>query len=224
MTHSARTPRLPGTLLLKAARIFFDEATLSSVVYPAIADLQQEVRDAGPSRTRRYLARWRGYRAFAVLVVIAPFAFARSPVSGHLVTGLPEWIGGATLVLLVTVLFASTWPFFGWFMTGAVIGGVFLAVAMRWWHNRHPSLIAQRDPVTASRIPEINLSSIPVAGNVGGLIFAAGSVVIVILGLPELRWFFLAAVGSGVLVAAGLFAWRRAHPTGVLPGNSLVAR
>jgi hypothetical protein len=56
--------RLPGTLLLAIARLLFDDSVLSRVVYPTIADLQEEVREAGTDPRRRLLARWRGYRAF----------------------------------------------------------------------------------------------------------------------------------------------------------------
>ena len=209
-----------GHLFLKIARVIFVEPTLSSVVLPAIADFQQELRDAGADRGRRFATRCRACWAFAKLVVIL---FATSPAGGRASGHLPESAGGGTLVLLVTVLFASTWPFFGWFMAYAVLGGILLAMTMRWWHNRHPSELAVADPQTGTR-PEINFSRVPVAGNVGGLIFAVGSMVIVIVGLPEIRWFLLAALVSGVCAAAGLFAWRRAHPAGVQPRNSIVIR
>jgi hypothetical protein len=212
---------VPGTLLLKIARLIFDEPTLSAVVIPAVADFQQELHDAGADRAKRLAARWRGYWAFSKVILVL---CASTPAGSDAATGLRQRAGGGTLILLVTILFASSWPFFRWFTAFAVTGGVLLAVAMRWWHDRHPSVLAGTDPVTGARRPEINLSAIPVGGNVGGLIFAVGSIVIVILGLPELRWFSLAAVVTGLLVAGGLFAWRRAHPSGVLPRNSIVLR
>ncbi len=221
MTSSTPDHRMPGTLLLHVARLIFDEPTLSSVICPAIADFQQELHDAAANRARRFTARRRACWAFSKLVVML---FASSPIGSRDAIGAPPRAGGGALFLLVTVLVAGTWPFFGWFSAFAVIGGVLLAITMRWWHNRHPSVLGEADPVKGMRRPEINLSSIPVAGNVGGLIFAVGSIVIVILGLPELRWFSLAAVLSGVLVAGALFAWRRAHPSGMLPENSIVLR
>jgi hypothetical protein len=75
--------RLPGMLLLRIARLLFDESVRSRVVHPTIADLQAEVREAGTSRRRRLLARWRGYRAFWALVVVAPIAFWSWPVTPH---------------------------------------------------------------------------------------------------------------------------------------------
>ena len=62
-----------------------------------------------------------------------------------------------------------------------------------------------------SRLPEINMSAIRVGGNLGGLIFAAGAVVILLVGIPGLRWF----IGLSLLLACGLAAavivWRRSH-------------
>jgi hypothetical protein len=63
--------RPAGTLLVKIARLLFDESVLTRVVYPTISDLQEEVREAGTDPRWRLLARWRGYRAFWG-VVVAP--------------------------------------------------------------------------------------------------------------------------------------------------------
>jgi hypothetical protein len=59
--------------------------------------------------------------------------------------------------------------------------------------------------------PGINFSNMPVGGDLGGLIFAVGSVVAVVIGLPYLGWFFAAALGGGLAVAAVLLAWHRRH-------------
>ena len=59
--------------------------------------------------------------------------------------------------------------------------------------------------------PGINFSNMPVGGDLGGLIFAVGSIVAVILGLPYLGWFFGGAVLGGVLVGAALWWWHRQH-------------
>lgn len=62
-----------------------------------------------------------------------------------------------------------------------------------------------------SRLPDINMSSIRVGGDLGGLIFAAGAVAILLVGVPGLRWF----VGLSLLLAGALAAvvivWRRTH-------------
>lgn len=118
-------------------------------------------------------------------------------------------LNGSALLTLVASLLIATWPFFGTFTTAAVAAGLALAVAMDSWNRRHPS--TQPAPPSAERLPaEINLASIPVRGDGGGLIFAVGSVAI-LLGLPALRWFLLASVACAVLVACALIAWRHAR-------------
>lgn len=60
-------------------------------------------------------------------------------------------------------------------------------------------------------LPEINMSSIRVGGDLGGLIFAAGAVAILLIGVPGLRWFIgLSLLLAGVLATA-VIAWRRVH-------------
>jgi hypothetical protein len=57
---------------------------------------------------------------------------------------------------------------------------------------------------------EINLASIPVRGDAGGLFFAIGSVVI-LLALPQLRWFLIASVVCAVAAGYGLIVWRHSR-------------
>ena len=91
MTESSNRPRVPGTTLLKIARLLFDESLLSAAVQPTISDLQREVADAGSSRLKRLRAQRRGYCAFWTLTLVASFAsFAScapgaSPARAHLV-------------------------------------------------------------------------------------------------------------------------------------------
>ncbi len=106
----------------------------------------------------------------------------------------------------------------------AVAAGGCLAFAMRTWYNQHPGAPDRLDAPARTRTPEINLSSIPVAGDVAGLIFAVGSVSIVMLGLPQLRWFFLAAVAGGLLIAGVLAVWHTGHPASSTPRNSIASR
>ena len=222
MKRSAPHHRLPGTWLLNVARLIFDERTLTSIIEPAVADLQEELRAAGESRVRQLAARWRGYRALCVLIAVVPFV-ASSWTSGGAAAGLTR-MGAGALTLVATALVLATSPILGWFISGTMAGGVLLACAMRWWHNRHPSLLAKAELPADSRPAEINLASIRVSGNVGGLIFTAGSIVIVLVGFQELRWFFLAAVLIGFAVAGGIVAWRRSHPGEMRPQNSIAAR
>src|SRR4029450_545536 len=58
-----------------------------------------------------------------------------------------------------------------------------------------------------------------VAGNVGGLIFVVGTVLIVAVGLPSVLLFLVAATVAGCFVAWGLVAWHKSHPKRGLPGN-----
>lgn len=209
MTPRARSPRVPGRVLLRVAPYIFDASVVSAVVMPTIADLQQEVRAAGGRRVRRWRARWRGYRAFWWLVVTAPFAFRSWPCGAELVSTRSAIVDGA-FTLMVVVLMVSVWRFTGWWTVGALVGGGLAAIAIRWWHDQHPSELAMPLRGT-SGAPDINISRIPVAGDAGGLIYVVGSVVIGVLGLPMLRWFFVAAFLGGFLGAVLLRAWRQVH-------------
>ena len=77
MTRANRS-RVPGTTLLKIARLLFSKRLLSEVVQPTISDLQHEVAQAGPGRGGRFRAQWRGYFAFWKLTLVAPFASGAS--------------------------------------------------------------------------------------------------------------------------------------------------
>ena len=59
--------------------------------------------------------------------------------------------------------------------------------------------------------PGINFSRLEVGGDLGGCLFAAGSVFVLVAGLPLVRWFFLGAVAAAVPAACLLAAWRRRH-------------
>ena len=52
--------------------------------------------------------------------------------------------------------------------------------------------------------PQINMSKLPVAGNIGGAIFAIGCMLIVLIGIPAIRSLFPVAVAVGCAVAIGL--------------------
>ena len=131
--------------------------------------------------------------------------------------------GGADplLSLLTVALFAAIWSMFGWFVLATVAGGVIMAVVLRRWNTRHPSQFAP-----AARTPgaEINLSSIPVAGDIGGLLFVIGAIITVLLGLPDIRWFVLASVVVGAVLAGGLFLWRSSRTSDLVPANSILRR
>ncbi len=66
--------------------------------------------------------------------------------------------------------------------------------------------------------PEINFSAIHVGGDVGGLIFVVGSVVIVLTGVPDTSCFLLGAAIGGLSVARAL-VWLHARRRPDAPGH-----
>ena len=137
----------------------------------------------------------------------------------------PNARGGAAdplLTLLAVALFAAIWSMFGWFVLAAVAGGLIMAIVLRRWNTRHPSAFAPS--ARGNPNAEINLSSIPVAGDIAGLLFVIGAIITVLLGLPDIRWFVLASVVVGAVLAGGLFAWRSSRSTALTPANSILRR
>jgi hypothetical protein len=124
--------------------------------------------------------------------------------------------------LIVAVTTLALWPMLAWFGAAAVLAGLATAVVIRLWNDRHPTLVSA--PETSHRVVEINLAATPVDGNVGGFFFAAGTVVIVLVGLPGLTPLLLASLLGGVGLGAALFAWRQVHPTALAFPNSLRLR
>ena len=61
------------------------------------------------------------------------------------------------------------------------------------------------------RLPEINMSAIGVGGNLGGLIFAAGAVAILLIGVPGLRGFVTVSLALAAVLAVAMIGWRRTH-------------
>jgi len=275
MTGSTPPHRLPGERLLKLARLIFEEPALSTVVSPALADFQQEVREADANPLKQLTARIRGYAAFSRLVLSAPFITPSSPLGSPLTSLVLGKYGGNLLLVLALALFAAIqpifgwfavaviasgsllaialrvwntrhpdartavdplvslsaavllatlWSMFGWFVVGTIAGGALMAIALRRWNTRHPSALASADPMASRPAAEINLSSIPVAGDIGGLLFVIGAIVTVLLGLPDVRWFVLGSVVVGAVLASGLFAWRSTHPSELTAANSILRR
>ena len=122
------------------------------------------------------------------------------------------------LLLVAFVLVAAVWPTFKLFVAGVALAGVVSAFLLRRWYAGHPSTRPDLSP--SRRRPEINFSSTPVGGDAGGLFFAIGSVVLVIIGVPGMAWYFVSAVVCGALFAAWLYARRAAHPPGI--GKSIL--
>lgn len=220
--HANRRP--PGRLLLALARLILDDAAFSAIACPAIADLQHEVQEAGDDPLGRARARLRGSLGFWRIIAVSPFLLPAAPGRQPFASLPVGRSGGVALAMLMAALFAALWPVFGWFVAGAAAGGSCLAVLLRWWHSRYPSALAPDHPLASLPDARINLSSIPVAGDIGGLIFVVGSVTIVLLGLPGVGWFVLgSAIGAG-LVATAIARWRARHASRFDAGRPLGLR
>jgi hypothetical protein len=223
MTGSTSSPRVPGTTLLKIARLLFNEQLLSAVVQPTIADLQREIADAGPDGLERLRAQWRGYFAFWRLTLVAPFASWASPAADAGAVAFPDAIARLAVGSIVVALLAVVGPGLGAWVAVVTAVGTLFAILIHAWYDRHPSDI----PTPAEpegRSPQINFSSTEVAGNSGGLIFVVGSVFIVAVGLPSVISFLFAATVAGCFLAWALVAWHRSHPTCGLPENRIALR
>jgi hypothetical protein len=216
-------PRVPGTTLLKIARLLLSDYLLSTVVQPTISDLQRETANAGPNRHKRLRAQWRGYCAFWTVMLVAPFVPWSSAITNVGAVAFPDAIARLAVGSIVVTLLAIVGPVLGaWVAVIAALGTLF-AILIHVWHDRHPSDIPI--PTEAQRrSPQINFSSTEVAGNVGGLIFVVGSVFIVAIGLPSVIWFMFAATGAGCFLAWALVTWHTSHPKRGLPENLIVLR
>ena len=125
--------------------------------------------------------------------------------------------GGAVLLLLVVLLFACLWTLFDMASIAIPVMGVCAGVALRVWHDRHPTTEYTR--ATRFVLPQINISAIPVGDDVGGVLFACGALVIMIVGVPAMQWFAGASMLCALLWAAALIRYRRsalANDSGVV--------
>jgi hypothetical protein len=211
MSTSVEHAGSTGTAFLRLARWAYSEETVQRVFYPAVADLQSELSEAGTSRLRKLVTRCRWAAALLLLLVVVGLTIpgAATDLTG---AAVPRRSSGWPLVLLAATLYGGTWQFFGWFVAAAVPAGCALAVAVHSWHNHNPIVMASSARGTGSRDPEINRSAIHVAGDIAGLMFAVGSVVIVLVGLPTLWWFVAAvAIGSMMVAAARVLSQRTGH-------------
>lgn len=65
---------------------------------------------------------------------------------------------------------------------------------------------------TDEKPPEIRIDRIPVGGGVAGLIFAVGSCLIFLIGIPAMRWFLLGSVAVGAVFGGLLWRWHKKRP------------
>jgi hypothetical protein len=219
MNRSTRRSSAPGTGVLFLARRLFAEQIVSAVFVPAVADFQGELRDASARRLTHFVARCRWYWALTVLLVVTPFSVSIPSIDGR--GSLTRAAGsGWMFVVLYGCLLAGAWWCVQEFTVAAIVAGLALACAMRAWNDRHPAVSA----IHADTIPfvQINLSTIPVPADAAGLMFAAGTILIVVIGLPGLSWFFVAAALGSLLVAWQRYT--RHSPTLPLVANSISVR
>ena len=140
------------------------------------------------------------------------------PAERPLVSAPMDVNGARFLMLLVALLVAAGWLFFKAFIVATAIAGTVAAVLIRRWHTRHPSALPY---APRTRVPEINLSRIPVGGDAAGLMFAVGGVVVVIVGVAGMTWYFVSALVCATVLAWALFAYRAAHARRALDGRPL---
>ena len=223
MTGLTPERNLPGTRLLRIARLIFDDAVLNTAVRPTIADLQREFRDAGADRHQRRAAMWRGYHAFWMLALVSPFAFWGAPVPGRAPIAFPDLAARIAVTIIVVTIATLNDSALGIWAATVAVGGTCFAVAIHRWYGRHPLSVAM-PAALLSRRPEINMSAIPVGADMGGLLFVVGSMFAVLAGLPMVRWFLVVAMVLGALVAWALLAWHASHPLRLRPENQLLLR
>jgi hypothetical protein len=223
MTRANRS-RVPGTTLLKIAQLLFSERLLSAVVQPTISDLQREVAEAGPRRMSRLRAQCRGYCAFWKLTLVAPFASGVSRVGDSGAVAFPDAVARLAVGSIVLALLVTAGPLVDAWVCALCAAAALLAIVIHRWYRQHPSELPAPPEPPQKGPPQINFSSTDVAGNIGGLIFAVGSVFIVAVGLPSVIWFLFAALGAGCFVAWGLAMWRTSHPHSGRPAKGIVLR
>ena len=223
MTRANRS-RVPGRTLLKIAQLLFSERLVSAVIQPTISDLQCEVAKAGPRRISRLRAQCRGYCAFWKLTLVAPFASGVSRAGDRGAVAFPDAVARLAVGSIVLALLVIGGPFVGAWLSALCAAGAVFAIVMHRWYQQHPSELPAPPEPLQKAAPQINFSSTDVAGNIGGLIFVVGSVLIVAVGLPSVIWFLFAAIVAGCFVAWGLAMWRTRHPHSGRPAKGIVLR
>jgi hypothetical protein len=195
---------------------------ISTVVLPTISDLQREIANA-PRNTgvKRLHILWRGYCAFWTVMLFMPFVSGSLPAKEAGVAAFSNPLARVALASIISVVMVIVGSVFGAWVAVAMAVGTAFTLLIHAWYVRHPSAL----PTPAERpwhSPQINFSSTKVEGNVGGLIFAVGTVIIVAIGVPPVIWFLCAAMAAGCLVAWGLVTWHASYPKHGLPQNRIV--
>jgi hypothetical protein len=66
-----------------------------------------------------------------------------------------------------------------------------------------------------------SISRVRVGGDVAGAIAVIGSVIVILAGVPPLKWFFAGALAWGAVCAFALSFWHRRHPGSARPPNTI---
>ena len=109
------------------------------------------------------------------------------------------------LVLTLALVLAAS-SFFTAFALAALLVGVPLSVVLHRYAGLDPNNLGT--PASPDRLAGINIAAVRVGGDAGGLIFVVGSIAIVMLGLPSVRWFLVASLGAAVVLAFARICWR----------------
>lgn len=64
-------------------------------------------------------------------------------------------------------------------------------------------------PTNGGLHPGISMHKLPVSGGAVGLLFAVGSMLVFLLGIPAMRWFLVGSIVLGLGVAGGLWLFRK---------------
>ena len=111
--------------------------------------------------------------------------------------------------LLTETLLLATSTFFASYSVAAIAAGLLLSVVL------HQRVSGPADHAgIGDQYGGINIAAIHVGGDTGGLIFVLGSVAILAIGLPVLRWFLIASVVVAGTVATGRIWYASTHPRG----------
>ena len=127
-----------------------------------------------------------------------------APDTPSITTRLARHDSVFALVLVMTLLLATS-TFLASFALAAIAAGLLLSVVL---HQRMGGPADQAG--ISDRFGGINIAAIHVGGDTGGLIFVLGSIAILALGLPALRWFLIASVLVACTFALGRI-WYASH-------------
>ena len=95
MKNSPHNLSPPGAIFLRTARLLYADHAVSVVFLSAIADFQNELREAGGDRVAHFVARCRWYWALLSLLLATPFFVPKSlradqaALTRTIVTGFP---------------------------------------------------------------------------------------------------------------------------------------